>query len=123
MISSLMISKIFSQENNPKNIHLTAFSLIEIPDSITGTSCAFSVSKTQYEVHKFLFFDDLIGTCLISIDHKLVFMQEVGDKFTNGFYTVYIQKEKKMGELDECYVLKTELVVLNRKGNKLIKKV
>ncbi|MBU0695043.1 MAG: hypothetical protein KKE39_00755 [Bacteroidetes bacterium] len=120
-ISSLMISKIYSQQT--KSIHLTAFDLTEIPDSLMGSSCVYSASKVQHDANKFLFFDDLNGTCIIKIDHQIIIIKAKENKYTYGDYTIYIQKENKIAELDEGFILNAELVIIDRKGNKVIRKV
>ncbi len=107
-------------------INLTSFS--SIPDSLAGCSCIFSESENKYNANSYLYFDDLGTVCLISIDNKIVVLKpvkitEVISEFANDEYTAYIQNKKNIGSGAESATMTGELVVKNKKGAIITKKV
>ena len=102
---------------------ITEFNLSAIPDSLYGCSCLFSNSKKEYESDKFIYFDDLVDHCLISINHEIVLLQKENDKYSNDAYTAYLQNKIQIDEGYESAIYHAELVIIDKKGGKSTYKV
>jgi hypothetical protein len=107
-------------------INLTSFS--SIPDSLSGCSCIFSESESKYEASNYLYFDDMGTACLISVDNKLIVLKPIKiteelSEFSNGEFTAYIQNKKKLRSSEQSTIITGELVVKNKNGATVTKKV
>ena len=114
-----------------KPINLTAFS--KVPDELAGCSYLFSTTKTNYNLDKFYYYDDIGTTALISIDNKILTLKNVssfkeGDSeitvYGNENYTAYIhfiQVIKQNGEESADY--SAELVVKDKNNQEIKIKV
>lgn len=128
--STLIVSdadKIVTEKIPEKDIiNLTTFS--SIPDELDGCSCIFSESKSEYDSSHFLYFDDMGTTCLISVDNKVIVLKpknitaEIAE-YSNDEYTVYIKDKKSIGSEYENEYITGELVVKNKNGTVVTKKV
>ena len=114
-----------------KPINITTFS--KVPDELAGCSYLFSTTKTNYNLDKFYYFDDIGTTALISIDNKIQTLKNVssfkeGDSeitvYGNENYTAYIhfiQVIKQNGEESADY--SAELVVKDKNNQEIKIKV
>ena len=114
-----------------KPINITTFS--KVPDELAGCSYLFSTTKTNYNLDKFYYFDDIGTTALISIDNKIQTLKNVssfkeGDSeitvYGNENYTAYIhfiQVIKQNGEESADY--SAELVVKDKNTQEIKIKV
>ena len=114
-----------------KPINLTAFS--KVPDELAGCSYLFSTTKTNYNLDKFYYYDDIGTTALISIDNKILTLKNVSSfkegeseiiVYGNENYTAYIhfiQVIKQNGEESADY--SAELVVKDKNNQEIKIKV
>lgn len=114
-----------------KPINITTFS--KVPDELAGCSYLFSTTKTNYNLDKFYYFDDIGTTALISIDNKIQTLKNVssfkeGDSeitvYGNENYTAYIhfiQVIKQNGEESADYF--AELVIKDKNNQEIKIKV
>jgi hypothetical protein len=114
-----------------KPINITTFS--KVPDELAGCSYLFSTTKTNYNLDKFYYFDDIGTTALISIDNKIQTLKNVssfkeGDSeitvYGNENYTAYIhfiQVIKQNGEESTDY--SAELVIKDKNNQEIKIKV
>ena len=114
-----------------KPINITTFS--KVPDELAGCSYLFSTTKTNYNLDKFYYYDDIGTTALISIDNKILTLKNVssfkeGDSeitvYGNENYTAYIhfiQVIKQNGEESADY--SAELVVKDKNNQEIKIKV
>jgi hypothetical protein len=117
-----------------KPINITTFS--KVPDELAGCSHLFSTTKTNYNLDKFYYFDDIGTTALISIDYKIQTLKNVssfkeGDSeitvYGNENYTAYIhfiQVIKQNGkESEESADYSAELVIKDKNNQEIKIKV
>ena len=116
----LIVFVVLSCNKQKATINLSTFTLSEIPDELAGCSCAFSKSKEDYESEKFIYFDDLGYTCLLSIDNTLVFLKGEKDQYKNEVYTAFIQNSIQIDEGYESTTYTAELVIKDAKGNEQV---
>ena len=114
-----------------KPINITTFS--KVPDELAGCSYLFSTTKTNYNLDKFYYFDDIGTTALISIDNKIQTLKNVSSfKEGNSEITFYVKENytayihfiqviKQNGEESADY--SAELVVKDKNNQEIKIKV
>ena len=123
------ITKLYLKEIN--KFEITTFTSNSVPKEMRSEGyCICALSKEQYNSGDYVYFDDMGGTAMISINNKIVILshtdkdndllREGYGRYTNGEYTVYIKK-RVPGEYED-FDGYFELIVFNKFGVKMVKK-
>lgn len=111
----VLISLSFAINSDP--ITLTKFRLADIPDSLSGCSCLFATSESDYENDQFIYFDDIGDNCVISVDQEIIVLKPHGDGYSDRKLKVLIQNKNEIGSGYESTEYKAELIIIDHLDN------
>ena len=98
------------------------------PPQVNGCSCYFAKDKADFEVEKYIYFDDYGNSAYLQIDGETIkFPMKEGDfdpenfnkKIENAEYTITIVGNK-IKDLDEVMMFEGTMTVENKKGEKTV---